>query len=111
MTLLYSTISTDIDRLEKRRLYMREYNSTHPKKQYPKSREMINAHATANYHREHLLRKSCEAIKPNGEMCNSTRYLMLHHPDYSRPLWTYTTCASCHNKLRTGEVTLLEAVQ
>jgi ribosomal protein S14 len=35
-------------------------------------------------------------LKTKCERCGSQRYLVRHHPDYSKPLYVMTLCRSCH---------------
>jgi len=43
----------------------------------------------------HLLRKS-EIVKETCFVCDSTKNIQAHHPDYSRPLHVYWLCRECH---------------
>lgn len=38
-------------------------------------------------------------LKPNCEICNSTKRLGRHHFNYYRPLHVITTCPKCHGKI------------
>lgn len=50
-------------------------------------------------------------IKSACEWCNSTEFLQRHHPDYSKPEYYLTLCASCHNKTKNFKHGVIEVLQ
>jgi hypothetical protein len=73
---------------------IKQYASEHKKKH----RKEANAR---NYARNHITLEGKQC-----ELCQSTRALQRHHPDYSKPLEIQVLCSSCHRRIHEDSVLL-----
>jgi len=74
------------DNPEKLRGYRKKYRDK------PGTKEEMKAQSYANRHKEELMEDKCE-------VCDTTKNLLMHHPDYSKPAWVLTLCPEHHREM------------
>jgi len=89
--------------------YRRTYYQEHLEKTLQQQRERNNAFPEKV--RAGSIARRDTSLECKCSICGSTENLERHHPDYDRPLDVVTLCRSCHCRVHSGTLKIMELLK